>query len=180
MITRTPALHPSAFVLLLAVLTVSCAGTASQRTLPIGAANTGAGSLTSKRDYLEGTWTLVSFDVLPPDQPPITLKGQGQLVYDAFANLVMEIRADTDTLPLLEKAGLQATDGAISVRGRTVVDMQAQTLTYVPDADSSPGPTTGPLAISRPRHWEVTGDLLTLTTNDDAGRPLAVSRWRRR
>jgi len=37
----------------------------------------------------------------------------------------------------------------------------------------------GPLAASRPRHWEVTADVLTLTTRDDAGAPLAISRWKR-
>ena len=37
----------------------------------------------------------------------------------------------------------------------------------------------GPLAPNRPRHWEVTGDVLTLTTKDDSGAPLAVSRWKR-
>ena len=36
--------------------------------------------------------------------------------------------------------------------------------------------STGPLAINRPRHWVVEGDLLTLTTKDDADNPLSVGR----
>ena len=38
---------------------------------------------------------------------------------------------------------------------------------------------TGPLALSRKRYWEVKADLLTLTTKDDAGKPLSVGVWRR-
>jgi hypothetical protein len=37
----------------------------------------------------------------------------------------------------------------------------------------------GPLALSRPRHWEVQENLLTLTTKDESGKPLSVGKWRR-
>jgi hypothetical protein len=30
-----------------------------------------------------------------------------------------------------------------------------------------------------PRHWVVEGDTLTLTTKDQAGKPLSVGRWKR-
>jgi len=33
--------------------------------------------------------------------------------------------------------------------------------------------------LNRPRHWEVTGDTLTLTTQDETGAPLSISRWKR-
>ena len=37
----------------------------------------------------------------------------------------------------------------------------------------------GPLATNRPRHWEVTANVLTLTTRDESGAPLAISQWKR-
>jgi hypothetical protein len=80
--------------------------------------DTGAGTLTSARKFLEGRWTLESFEVRPPGKAPILLKGQGTLV-------------------------------------------------------------RGPLGTDRPRHWVVEGDVLTLTTKDDAGQPLSIGRWRK-
>jgi hypothetical protein len=37
----------------------------------------------------------------------------------------------------------------------------------------------GPLSANKPRHWEVNGDVLTLTTRDDSGAPSSVSRWKK-
>ena len=37
----------------------------------------------------------------------------------------------------------------------------------------------GPLAPNRPRHWDVSGDVLTLTIKDDSGAPVAISRWKK-
>ena len=64
--------------------------------------------------------------------------------------------------------------------GRTVIDLPNKTLTYFIEGQQSSLKTGGgPLALNRPRHWEVTADTLTLTTNDDSGAPYAISRWRR-
>jgi hypothetical protein len=143
-----------------------------------GPVDQGPGSVVSARAFLEGRWTLESFEVYPPGKPPITLKGSGTLSYDEFGNLKMDIRADQTSSDILRAAGVEISDGVISSNGRTVVDMQNKTLTYV--VKSQPGaPATGPLAPSRPRYWQVEGDVLTLTTKDDAGNPASVSRWRR-
>jgi len=64
--------------------------------------------------------------------------------------------------------------------GRTVIDLQNRTLTYFLAGQRSGYATGGgPLAPNRPRHWEVTGDVLTLTTKDDAGAPLSISTWKK-
>jgi hypothetical protein len=87
----------------------------------------------------------------------------------------MEIRAEQSAADVLRAAGIDTRDGMISSEGRTTVDMQNRTLTY-----SVPGQSgTGPLALNRPRYWDVQGDLLTLTTKDESGKPLSVGRWRR-
>ena len=142
-----------------------------------GPVDTGAGSITAARKYLEGRWTLESFEVYPPGKPAVAVKGQGTLSYDDFSNLSMELRTDVPTSDALRAAGIEIKDGTISTTGRTAVDMQNRTLTYV--VAGQPAASAGPLAMSRPRHWQVDGNLLTLTTKDDAGKPVSVSKWRK-
>ena len=153
-----------------------CHSAPSQRPMKAGPVDTGAGTLTQARKYLEGRWTLESFEVYPPGGPAITLKGSGTLSYDEFSNLRIEIRADQASSDLLRAAGVEIRDGVISSDGRTAVDLQNHTLTYIVPGQTN---STGPLALMRPRHWEVQGDLLTLTTQDDSGKPLSVGRWRK-
>jgi hypothetical protein len=162
-------------VLLLASVS-ACMGGPRQRPVKGGDVDAGAGTLTAARKYLEGRWTLESFEVFPPGKPPIALKGSGTLNYDQFGNLRIEIRAEEKTADLLRAAGIDIRDNMISTDGRTVVDMQNRTLTYVVPGQT---PSTGPLALSRPRHWQVEGNELTLTTEDESGKPLSVGRWKR-
>jgi len=139
--------------------------------------NTGPQSLTAARTFLEGRWVLESFEVRPPGKPPIVLKGNGTLVYDNMGNLKMDIRADEASSDVLRASGIDIRDGMISTDGRTAVDMQNKTLTYVVKGQAPL--IRGPLGVERPRHWVVEGDTLILTTLDDAGQPLSVGRWKR-
>jgi len=171
-------LHSGVSCVIFALLITGAAGcksAPSQRPVKGGPVNEGAGSLTAARKYLEGRWSLESFEVYPPGGPAIVLKGSGTLTYDQFGNLRIEIRADQASADLLRAAGIETTDGTISSDGRTAVDLQNHTLTYIVPGQN----TTGPLALSRPRHWEVQDNLLTLTTQDDAGKPLSIGRWRK-
>jgi hypothetical protein len=155
-----------------------CAAAPRARPIGLGPVDEGAGSLTAARKYLEGRWSLQSFDVYLPGKAPITLKGAGTLTYDAFGNLTMEIRADQAAADLLRAAGIDIRDdGIISSSGRTAVDMPNRTLTFVIQGQPTTG--IGPLAPSRPRHWQVDGDVLTLTTKDEAGKALSVGRWKK-
>jgi hypothetical protein len=172
----------SAFTrLMLTVILVgaaACAGGPRQRPVAMGPVDQGAGSLAAARQFLEGRWALESFEIYPTGKPPISLNGSGSLTYDEFGNLRMEIRADKDATDMLRAAGVDIRDGLIASDGRTAVDMQNKTLTYlIPSQLAVAG--TGPLAMNRPRHWQVDGDVLTLTTKDQAGNPASVGRWRR-
>jgi hypothetical protein len=167
----------AAAVLLLAA--AGCSSAPRQRPVKMGPVEEGAGTVAAARKYLEGRWTLTSFEVFPPGRAPITLKGSGTLTYDEFGNMRMEIRADEKSADLLRAAGIDIRDGTISSDGRTVVDMQNRTLAYVIEGQNAIAAPTGPLSPNRPRHWEVTQDTLVLTTKDDAGKPLSVGRWRR-
>jgi hypothetical protein len=160
--------------------TTACAGAPRQRPLPVGPIESGAGTVTEARKFLEGRWALESFEVRPPGKEPIALKGSGVLNYDDFGNMRMEIRADQASSDLLRAAGIDIQNGVISTDGRTAIDMQNKTLTYFLEGQPSSYRTGGgPLALNRPRHWEVNGDVLTLTTRDDSGAPLSIGRWKR-
>ena len=156
----------------------ACAGAPRTRQLPIGEIETGAGTSTAARKFLEGRWALESFEIRPAGGgAPVPLKGSGVLNYDDFGNMRMEIRADQAAADMLRAAGVNIRDGIISTDGRTAIDMQNKTLTYF--LEGQPATGQGPLAMNRPRHWEVTADQLTLTTRDDSGAPMSVSRWKR-
>jgi hypothetical protein len=166
-------------VALMLVPAVGCMGAPRQRPVQAGPVDEGPESLTAARKFLEGRWTLESFEVFPPGKPPITLKGSGTLNYDQFGNLRIEIRADEKSADLLRAAGVETRDGTISSDGRTVVDLQNRTLSYVLPGQTVGAPAAGPLSPSRLRHWEVKGDLLFLSTRDEAGKPLSTGRWKR-
>jgi hypothetical protein len=159
------------------LVTAACAAAPRQRPVEGGPVDTGAGTLTAARKYLEGRWLLESFEVRPPGKAPIMLKGQGTLVYDSSGNLTMNIRADEASSDLLRASGVDIRDGVISTEGRTAIDLQNHTLTYVLQGQAPL--MKGPLGADRPRHWVVEGDVLTLTTKDDAGQPLSIGRWRK-
>ena len=159
------------------VAITGCSAAPRQRPVEGGPVDTGAGTLSSARRFLEGRWTLESFELRPPGKAPITLKGQGTLLYDDSGNLNMQIRADEASSDLLRASGIDIRDGVISTEGRTAIDLQNRTLTYVLQGQKPL--VRGPLGIERPRHWVVEGDVLTLTTKDDAGQPLSIGRWRK-
>jgi len=166
-------------VALVLTSTLACMGGPRQRPVKGGDVDAGPESLTAARKFLEGRWTLESFEVFPPGKPAIALKGSGTLTYDQFGNLRVEIRADEKSADLLRAAGVDVRDGMISTDGRTVVDLQNRTLSYVLAGQQVGAPAPGPLAPSRLRHWEVKDDLLFLSTRDDAGKPLSTGRWKR-
>jgi hypothetical protein len=163
--------------LALAAGAAACAPSPRQRPILLSDVPTGAGSLIEARKYLEGRWTLQWYEVFPPGQPPIRLTGKGTLIYDEYGNLEVQIRADEASLPLLTQAGVQTTNGVFETKGRAAVDMQSRTLTYIVEGKPPIGIPSDPLAINRTRHGEVSGNVLTLTTQDDDGRPAAVGRW---
>lgn len=163
---------------LLAAATASAGAAARHNALPIE--QVGTATLKEARKFLEGRWALESFEVRPPGKAPILLKGSGVLTYDDFGNMRMEIRADEASSDLLRAAGIEIRDGLISSDGRTVIDLQKRTLTYFLEGQRSSFATGGgPLALNRPRHWEVTANTLTLTTRDDSGAPLSIGRWKK-
>ena len=147
--------------------------------IKLGPTETGPGSLAAGRAHLEGRWTNVSYELFPPGAPAISLGGTGLLTYDAHGNLTIELRVDDATARTLGSAGVPTTKGVLLTSGRAVVDMQARTLTYVLEGQKPFDVPSGPVALSRPRHWRVDGNMLTLTTLGDDGSPTSVGRWQK-
>ena len=144
-----------------------------------GKPDTGLGTSTAARKYLEGRWGLVSFDVFPPGKPVVHVVGQGSLDYDGFGNLKGEIRVPPDVVDPLRLAGVPSEKGVLSLSGRVVIDVQQHTLTYVIEKQPAPGTPSGPLALSRKRYWVVEGNILTLTTKGTDGKALSVGKWQK-
>jgi hypothetical protein len=168
--------------LLLAVSTIvaiGCAGGPRERPIPTTEIQSGAGNLDAARKFLEGRWTLVSFEVFPPGAQPIQVPGSGVMTYDDFGNMKIDIRTDRAVADRLLGVGIVSNDGVISSEGRTAINLQNRTLTYVIEGQPAGGAQVGPLALSRPRHWQVDGDTLTISTKDDSGKDLSVGKWKK-
>ncbi len=166
-----------AWCIVLAIGVSACKSAPRERPILLSDVPSGAGSLVEARKYLEGRWTLQSFEVSPPGRPPVSVKGSGSLIYDQYGNLDMEVRADEASVPLLSKLGIQMTNGVLETKGRVAVDMQSKTMTYIREGQPALGAASSPIALNRPRHWQVEGNVLTLTTNGDDGKPISVGRW---
>jgi hypothetical protein len=180
MIIRHPRHISVCFLLAMAVaMTSMCGPGPNKKPVKGGPVDTGMGTLAAARRYLVGTWTLLSYDLYPPGQPVLHLNGTGTLVYDDYSNLNMELKADEATSQVVAKAGINMENGVFVQKGRTAVDIQAKTLTYIFEGQTNWQTDKSPLSPQRPRHWQVDGNVLTLTTNGDDGKPVAVSKWQK-
>ncbi len=156
--------------------TVSACATSRPRQRPVegGPVNAGPGSLESVRRQLEGTWNLVSAEVVSGAGVRTTVKATAVLSYDAFGNLSLKGTYDDPAATAEQKAGLNFT-------GRAVIDTQRQVLRLL-DVQQSEGEFAAlppDMAALRERAYAFQGDLLTLTVKDSTGRVTAVNTWRR-
>ena len=142
-----------------------------------GPVDTGPGTLSAARKYLEGRWRLLTYEVRLPGKAPIVLKNDGLLTYDAFGNLTIEVYVDPEQAKTLAEGGIRTTDGRLKTSGKTAINLQARTLTFLVEGAPPLGAPSGPFALNRPRHWEIDGNVLTLTTNGDDGKPASIGRW---
>jgi hypothetical protein len=162
---------------LYAALIVVAAGVAGALGQKGGPVNTGPGSTTAARQYLEGRWSLLSYDIYPRGQQAIRLNGQGTLTFDRFGNVDVQIRVDRDEAAVLAAAGVPSAAGILSIVGRVTIDTQARTITYFLEGQPPFGTPSGPLALNRPRHWQVDDRVLTLITRGEDGQLLSMGRW---
>ena len=156
--------------------TVSSCATSRPRQRPVegGAVDTSTGSLSAVRKQLEGTWNLVSADVVSPAGARMTIKATAVLTYDAYGNLSLKGDYEDPAVNAEQKAALNFT-------GRAVIDTQRQVLRLLDVKQTEGDFATLPadMAASRERAYAFDGDLLTLTVKDSKGRVTAVNTWRK-
>jgi hypothetical protein len=160
----------------LALATVSACATSRPRQRPVegGAVDTSTGSLTAVRKQLEGTWNLVSADIMSPAGAKTTIKASAVLNYDAYGNL--SLKGD-----LADPAATADQRASLNFTGRAVIDTQRQVLRLL-DLKQTEGEFAAlpaDMAASRERGYAFDGDLLTLTVKDSKGRVTAVNTWRK-
>jgi len=157
-----------------------CAAAPLDKPLKTSKVETGMGTLTDARSRLTGTWTLLSFDLFPPGEPPIHAAGTGTMTYDEFSNLKVDLRLTPASVKLAEKIGIPVTpEGSITTVGHAVIDLERRALSYVLEGQSPMRQAKHPLDTNLPRYWELKGDELTLRTKDEKGTVLSVSVWRK-
>jgi hypothetical protein len=168
-------------IVLMAALAAGCTAAPRVRPVKMGPADS---TLEGARQFLKGKWTLVSYEVFPPGRSPVQLgsAGTGTMTYDDYSNLDIQIHVtDQKVADALGAAGVPLKDGVISTTGRTALDFQNKKLTYILEGQPQlvSNAQMGPLAMNRPRYYQVEGDVLILTTKDDNGQALAISRWKK-
>lgn len=166
--------NPVAAVIAALVFLSGCAGGPRQRPIPIGPVETGEGSLAAVRKELQGSWVLTSLEVVDASGARNPVKANGALSFDAYSNLVISARIDD---PRLEKAL------PLDFTGRIVINPDKR-LFYPADVEGAPGQEVdpkalGPVSSDKIRQYTITGDTLVVTYLDAAGKPTAVTTWRR-
>ena len=149
-----------------------CAATPRQRPIEMGPVDVGPGSLEATRRALEGTWTLVTLEVIDKAGARRPIKAGGQLTYDAFGN--MTIRGVVEDKALFETL-------VLDYEGRIVIDpvkkeFRAAALTSDRPADPS---QIGPVSPDKVRRYELTADTFVVTYVDASTGPTAVATWTR-
>jgi hypothetical protein len=145
-----------------------------QRPIEGGAVPAGPGTLASIRSQLEGTWNLVSADVMSAAGAKTRIKASAVLTYDAYGNLSLKGDFEDPAATAEQKAALNFT-------GRAVIDTQRQVLRLL-DVQQSEGEFAAlpaDIAAGRERAYAFEGDLLMLTVKDSSGRVTAVNTWRK-
>jgi hypothetical protein len=154
-----------ALALLAAALVAAgaCAGAPRQRPVKAGAVDAGPNSLEAARRQLEGTWELVSLQVIGTDGRAVTRPAGGRMTYDAFGNMSME--------------GTGADAALIAFSGRAVIDPVKRELRLA-DLEGS-GALPSQVSPEKVRSYEFDGPLLKTSVKDASGRVTAVVTWRR-
>jgi len=158
------------------LVTVSACATSRPRQRPIegGAVDAGPGSLEAVRRQLEGSWDLVSAEIVTSAGVRQAMKARAVLTYDAYGNLSLK--------GAYEDPGATAEQtAALNFTGRAVIDTQRQVLRLLDVRQREGELATLPpdMLARRERVYAFEGDLLKLTVKDSTGRVTAVNTWRR-
>jgi hypothetical protein len=139
-----------------------------------GAVATGAGSLEDTRKQLEGTWNLVSAELVSPGGARRTVKASAVMTYDGFGNFSIKGAFEDPAVTADQTAALNFT-------GRAVIDVQKQELHLLDlkqsDADFAKLPAE--VSAARSRGYAFSLNQVTMTVKNAKGQVTAVNTWKR-
>jgi len=168
-------LTPLACALLLALPVVTgCQAAPRARPVKMGPVDTGAGSLESVRRQLQGSWQLVSLEVMTPGGGMTAVPATGHLKYDEYGNLTIDGR--------LTAAAGGVDPNVLNMSGRAVIDPDKHMLRFQ-DVQARTAAEDRPLDTridpEKVRYFEFVGDQLKTTTKDAKGATTAVATWKK-
>jgi len=139
-----------------------------------GPVATGAGSLEDTRKQLEGTWNLVSAEVISADGTRRAVKASAVMTYDGFGNFSIK-GAFEDPAVTAEQTS------ALNFTGRAAIDVQKQELHLLDlqqsDADFAKLPAE--MSAARSRAYAFSLNQVTMTVKNAKGQVTAVNTWRK-
>lgn len=151
-----------------------CGGASRPRPAAAGAVQPAGGTDQQVRRQLEGQWELVTYETIAPDGSRAPQPVSGRLSYDPSGTLSV-------------RAQFRRQGGApivLDYSGRAVIDPRAQRLRVeganVPAPAGAPADAVAAVSLDRPRHYQLQGNLLTVSALEPgSNRPLATAVWRR-
>jgi hypothetical protein len=163
------------FVLLLALTSGACASAPLQKPINVGEAETGAGTLESVRKQLEGSWTLVSYEILQGGRRQ-RLDATAEMTYDQFGNLNMRGELKNPN------ASPERRPALLNYSGRAVIDVGKSELRFVVENSGDPLPRSveAPVNPENVRHYMFRNSLLELTIFDANGQATGFSTWKKK
>src|SRR6185295_7153963 len=130
---------------LVVALAGGCSAAPSQRNIPLGPVDTGPGTLEAARNFLHGEWTLLSLEIFPPDQPSIRAAATGTMTFADYSNMTVDLQLSPETARIADRLDIPTKDGLLQTTGRTVIDINSKSISYVLEGQESFRPPRGPL-----------------------------------
>ena len=161
-------------VLLALPILTACQAAPRATPVKMGPVDTGAGSVESVRRQLQGSWELVTLEVMAPGGAPTKVPATGHLKYDEYGNLTIDGRVTA--------AAGGVDPNVLNMSGRAVIDPDKHMLRFQ-DVEATTAAADRPLDsridASKVRYYEFVGDELKTTTKDAAGATTAIATWKR-
>jgi hypothetical protein len=150
---------------------IGCRGIQRQRPIELGPADTSPGSVQDARKQLEGRWELRSAQVRDAQGRLVPANARGSLTYDSFGNF-------QSTGEVLDAPAGADPRAALNREGRAVINPADGTL-WVRAGDEESSEIPPQIPRDQVMRYEITGDRLTLTTEDASGSTVAVLSFER-
>ena len=163
------------FLLLLGLSVGACASAPLQKPINAGEVATGAGTVESVRKQLEGTWTLVSYEIIQGGRRQ-RLDATAEMSYDQFGNLNMigELKSPD--------ASREKRPALLNYSGRAVIDVDKSEIRFVVENSRDPLPRSVEANVTpeNVRHFRFRDSMLELTVSDANGQTTGFSTWKRK